>query len=523
MAAPMLAKAIRKRACSLALALGIGISVQERAQALPAPPAQPPGPAVPAAPQAGGAPLPSAPNDSSEKDFRKIYTAWLNRDIMARYPADTDPAGADFVRAAIAAMGANPPFGMPPRLVKQERTFDLKAANDPALLLMIAAVEPPTPRRQDAFAMALAALPDSKYPKFLSFLAAMNAKRPGGGKNAKPNKAQDELSLKYLNAGLNDDSFLPDEMAALRWYFDSSLFHALFSRNQDRVIDIFKYAPSVAPWVKEYVLGVHFVDAAWDARGGDWASNVTQAGWKGFAENLASARTHLVNSWKENPHDPAAATEMITVCMGEEVQIDTMRFWFDRAVAADFDYIPAYSALRWGMRPRWGGSYEQMNAFGQECAATGRYDTMVPNERIATALDISDDAQDRGAQFKDPEIAKQVLTVIDTYLALPHPCIRVGFSHTLAAIVADKVGRTDERDWHMAAVHYKPVMDSWLKKMENLNQLASRAQADANPTPPDASPAPPDASPTPPAASPAPPAASPAPPDPGPAQPAATP
>jgi hypothetical protein len=471
--------------------------MQERTLALPAPPVPSASPPPSTAPQTAGAPLPSSLDAPSEKDFRKIYTAWLDRTIMAHYPADKDPTGAAFVRDAINIVGANPPFGVPPRLVKRARAFDLQAASDPGLLFMIACVEPPTQRRQDAFAKALSLLPDSKYPKFISFLAALNAKRPGGGKNAKPDKAQDKVSLQYLSAGFSDDSFLPGEMAALRWYVDSPNFEAFFTRNKDKMIDIFKYAPSVAPWVKEYVMGVSFVNAAWAARGGDWAANVTQAGWQGFAENLAAARIHLVNSWKDNPHDPAAATEMITVCMGESEETDTMRSWFDRAVAADFDYIPAYSTLRWGMRPRWGGSYEQMNAFGQECAATGRYDTMVPNERIAIALDISDDAQDRGDQFKDPEIARQVLTVLDTYFALPRPIIRVPFSHTLAAIVADKVGRKEERDWHMAAIRYKPVMDSWLKKMENLNKLASSAQADAAPAPPSATPSQPEASPDP--------------------------
>jgi hypothetical protein len=183
-----------------------------------------------------------------------------------------------------------------------------------------------------------------------------------------------------------------------------------------------------------------------------------------------------VKSWNDNPHDPAAAAVMVEICMGEQEQIDTMRTWFDRCVAADMDYLLAYQHLLWGMRPRWGGNYDEMNAFARECAATGRYDTIVPNERVVTALDISDDSGDGGAQFKDPKIADEVLTVLNHYFAEPNPPIRVDLSHTVAAVVADKAGLPQEVKKQLAAIDYKPVMDSRLKKMADLPKLALDAQ-----------------------------------------------
>jgi hypothetical protein len=431
-----------------------------------------------------GAPLPSAPSDPSQKDFRKIYTAWLNRAIMAHFPADKDPVGAAFIRASLDFLGSDNPFGVPAKALQTERSFDLSAVTDPGLLFVIGLIEPSSPRQHDAFTKALSLFPGTAYPKFLWFTAASNlGKRDSDTKaSADQLKADDDLSLKYLDEGLNDDSFLPGEMSALRWRFDSDSFQDLFSRNQQRVADTFESSARVDPWVKNYVRGVEFVNAAWEARGADWAGNVTPQGWHGFADNLAFARTHLVDSWKHNPHDPAAADEMIMVCMGENEETDTMRTWFDRAVAADFDYIPAYQQYRWGLRPRWLGSYDEMRAFGRECAATARYDTMVPNELIATAIDITDDAQDHGDQFKDPAIASQVLTVLDTYLALPDPCIRVQFSHTMAAVVADKAGRADETQRHMAAINYKPTRNNFLRSMANLRKLADTARAAANPS-----------------------------------------
>jgi len=62
---------------------------------------------------------------------------------------------------------------------------------------------------------------------------------------------------------------------------------------------------------------------------------------------------------------------MIAVAMaGEAEPSETPRVWFDRAVAAQFDYYEAYSSLLWSLRPRWLGSHEEMYDFGLECLAT---------------------------------------------------------------------------------------------------------------------------------------------------------
>jgi hypothetical protein len=420
------------------------------------------------------APLPSSPDAPSQKDFQAIYTEWYNRNIMAHFPAATDPAGAVFVRDAIHWLGADSRFGPTPKLLGEEKAINLATVTDAAVPLLAGLIEEQRQRRHDAFTKALSLLPLSSYPKFVWFLAAIGAENSG-----ETSDAADQMSLKYLAAGVRDDSFYPNEMSALRWFFEGRDFQALFTRKPTDVIAAIKPAPGVDPWVTDYVQGVYYVNQAWLCRGGDVAAKVTQKGWEGFANNLALARPWLVDSWNKNPHDPAAATEMIAVAMADDGQsTDTMREWFDRAVAADFDYIPAYSNYRWGLRPRWGGSYDAMNAFGRECAATGRYDTMVPNERIATAMDISDDANDGGAQYADPGIAHEVLDVIDHYFKQPDPCIRIRFTHTLAAIVADKIADKDEIDSHMAAIQYKPEMNDWLEKLDNLKALAARAKAD---------------------------------------------
>ena len=429
-----------------------------------------------------GAPLPSAPTAPSEKDFRKIYSGWLDQAIMAHYPAETDPQGAAYLRAALAYLGEGDPS---PTLLAQERSFDLQKTDEPALLLFIGVIEPPSLRRLDALKKATQNISSSSYPRFIWFMAAANAGKAAADSKANQSelKVCDELSLKYLAEALADDSFLPSEMAALRWRFNANSTQDLFYRNFDRVAEIFNASPKVDPWLKEYVNGLRYVRAAWKARGTGWSNTVTENGWHDFGDNLASARQHLTKSCELNPHDPAAAADMITVCMGENEEKGTMRSWFDRAVAADFDYIPAYKNFLWGLRPRWLGNAAEMTAFGRECAATGRYDTWVPYEFVIAALDISDDSTDHSALFADTKLDDELLAVLNNYFLQPKPLIPVNYAHSVAAIIAHKAGYADEMKRQLAATNYKPVTGRVLRQLDDLNDLVKQVQPQPSPTP----------------------------------------
>ncbi|HEX5472003.1 MAG TPA: hypothetical protein VFW73_08955 [Lacipirellulaceae bacterium] len=149
-------------------------------------------------------------------------------------------------------------------------------------------------------------------------------------------------------------------------------------------------------WLLQVLLARAHIDRAWQERGGGWATEVTGKGWQGFEAHLTKARSLLLQAWKEHPELPEAAHFLITVATGG-VGDEDARFWFDRAVAVDFDFEAAYRALLWELRPRWGGSHEAMLAFGRECLATKRFDTQVPTQLHRAVCDIiseSDDPRD---------------------------------------------------------------------------------------------------------------------------------
>jgi|GEM_PF-1682050 len=164
-------------------------------------------------------------------------------------------------------------------------------------------------------------------------------------------------------------------------------------------------------WVKLTLEGAGEVELAWLKRSTGWAGDVKPDQWRGFAEHLKIGRDVLAKANRLRPDRPEAATKMITVCLGESVDIAELRGWFDRAVSAQFDYMPAYQAVLWAYRPRWLGNHEMMLAFGRACAETKRFDTAVPSRLMVACADVTDEVKQAVEVFRH-ELVKEPLVAI---------------------------------------------------------------------------------------------------------------
>lgn len=160
-------------------------------------------------------------------------------------------------------------------------------------------------------------------------------------------------------------------------------------------------ASSADRWFVNLIQATWHFERGWQARGGDYASAVTEAGWAGFGAHLNKARILFLRCWEEHPDCPDAATELIAVTMGiGGIAGEDPGFWFGEAVAAQFDVQEAYARLRWALRPRWGGSHAAMLAFGRECLATERFDTDVPWQFHQVLKEIASELDDRRAVYR---------------------------------------------------------------------------------------------------------------------------
>lgn len=179
-----------------------------------------------------------------------------------------------------------------------------------------------------------------------------------------------------------------------------------------------------SPYVVNMLLGEYHLDAAWKSRGGGFASDVTEEGWEGFTEHMELSREAFEKAWEAAPTRPEAATAMVKVSMGasQGSPVKEMRLWFGRAVAAQFDYLTAYSHFSYGLMPRWHGSHEQRYEFGVECMETERYDTYVPYELLKIIFSILQDNQNSlGNRYvQRPGLYENARNVCQRYMEQKH-------------------------------------------------------------------------------------------------------
>lgn len=287
--------------------------------------------------------------------------------------------------------------------------------NDPLVLYIVAEAVWESGRPAEAEPLAIRAIEGFKtvpYSKAIAWDAPVTlrevARRLGKEDVA---KAATELSLQWLAQATAEPAVQAANHRPFWRYLRFRLNDDYQYRLRQEAHAALQAQPNADPWFVDMVGGNCLIGKAWEARGEGFADTVTEEGWKTFEENLKQARTCYTRAWRLHPEYPEAATGLIAIAKtdGEGAGGET-RKWFDRAVAAQFDYTGAYDSYAWALDPRWGGSFEQMLAFGTECLATGRFDTDVPWYFLDAVYSITND--DHATSYWDkPEVwegARQV-------------------------------------------------------------------------------------------------------------------
>jgi len=233
-------------------------------------------------------------------------------------------------------------------------------------------------------------------------------------RDAKRMERMDELDQPIVEAAsrsLRDGSYLPEEEEILVENFQPVFREHIVGSQGKAIWDICAYE-KLTEWERLMLTGLREVQSAWLSRGHDYANGVKEKGWERYAEHLAEARKNLVKAWEFHPERPEAAAEMVgIVSTGGGDEKDDARVWFDRAVAAQIDYMPAYRFLINGYLPRWNGSHPKMLALGMACAMTHRYDTEVPNFFLEALAGVIRETEEWRPLCENPLIAGVALAL----------------------------------------------------------------------------------------------------------------
>jgi hypothetical protein len=363
------------------------------------------------------------PKSTTERDYRQAVLEWSKRMMIEPFHETLKGSAWDefaepFVEGAVAAWIAADENGDHEELLKSGKKALELGCDDPLVRFLWAHLEfKRTKNWRDPvwenLDKALKRLPQSQYPKAVWVGVAYQFRTVllSGSHSTKEIDAQ---IVQWSREALAEGNYTPEEQTILVRQMMSE--ERPFIDGLREVVE----SSTLEEWAKKALIGFAEVKTAWKERGSGWAAEVTSKGWDEFGKHLEKARVALTEAWKLRPDQPQAAAAMITVTMGGGGdEGDSLQTWFERSVAAQFDYRPAYSALRTALRPRWGGSHEAAMAFGRACLATQRYDTYVPLEYMNVLSDIINDTNDWRGIFRQPQIAREIAALNQALLQEP--------------------------------------------------------------------------------------------------------
>lgn len=216
--------------------------------------------------------------------------------------------------------------------------------------------------------------------------------------------------IEAVNLSLQDGTYLPehDEILLIN---ASVIFTSKSMFKEEQAVENICNLPMNSEWVRLMFRGHFHNRKAWKARGNGYANKVTAEGWRVFNEERNSAVDYFTNAWKMHPERYEATYQLLSMSMTGGSTSEGPFVWFDRVLDARFDNLQTYGAVLNGLRPRWGGSIEQMLAFGLACAQTRRFDTEVPYYFFRALADAVDDADESRSILHDPLISQVAMAL----------------------------------------------------------------------------------------------------------------
>jgi hypothetical protein len=188
------------------------------------------------------------------------------------------------------------------------------------------------------------------------------------------------------------------------------------------------FQPVFARWTNDAtaarVEAKFYIDYAWLARGGGYADTVTEKGGELFTERLLKAKAILERAYELDPTDAYGPTQMITVSKGLGEERGEMEKWFARAMVADPKNSRACKSKISFLAPRWGGTAEELRAFGHQLVTNTAWGGDVPlcvlNAHGAIAADYCRTDAEKLKYWAAPGVYKDVKAGFERYYAL-HP------------------------------------------------------------------------------------------------------
>ena len=389
--------------------------------------------------------IPSAPTARTRKVDAPILKAWAQRNFLDAYervglknPRWDAEARVFIEHASSRVMGYDPSPRLEDLLAQGGKLLDL-GCNDPLVLYLhgrhLVAKDGCLNVATETLRRSVDGMKSVRYPRAVARYA-VSALRSCDETNQHRGwrSGLTDLELQWFKEALSDGSLRDGDQIVLAGELAQGTGPGFMRRSGAAIAAEVNRLPWADEWLRRFVAGAAEAEQAWKARGDGWAKDVSEESWKVARQHADRARTDLTRAWQLRPDRPEASAEMAYLLKLDGVSGESVRMWFDRSLAAQMDYWPAYDAVITSLRERWGGGTGELFDFARECAATRRFDTIVPSEALEAAAT---------AAFDEGGEARWRMHSVPTAPA----CSRESIYRMLADVLDGYIGEPAQSPW----------------------------------------------------------------------------
>ncbi len=231
-------------------------------------------------------------------------------------------------------------------------TVSLRAADDPSTV-------PPAHARQAGDVQPLSWLKSGKYAVLQDYYS--------------------QQQQRYEAGSLSDEQLY----ASVRQLYENSTDNEGFF---DRWVEAY---PS--SYVAVLSRGVYLYRMAWAARGEKFIRDTPTGQIEAMKNYLSRAQPDLLSSLKLTAKPYLSALYLLNVAMLQGTASERRR-WYEQGMAIDPDNVLIRYRYMFSLRPRWGGSYEQMQEFLRKCEAQHAPAALLARLNMLIHADLAEDA-----------------------------------------------------------------------------------------------------------------------------------
>jgi hypothetical protein len=153
-----------------------------------------------------------------------------------------------------------------------------------------------------------------------------------------------------------------------------------------------------------------------------------------FQAAIDRGRTNLTSAAALDATMPEPATWMIRLARLDGQRVgEEPRKWFDAAIAAQVDYLPAWKEYAIAIDPDHAGSFDKMFELGKQALETKRFDTAVPAQLLAIMQSAATGKGRDSSQLRKPGVWNAISACFDGYMAQATPAQKKSLQSQKAA------------------------------------------------------------------------------------------